>query len=530
MSVIRCVVCREEIDLSEDRYSCRECTNYNVCSRCYEDEESEISHEHKLHRVRGTILPKRLYTYRDPRSGKSLILTNCAGVLPGSEILCEAQKESTKKMNGTAKAVLTLLDFGPICPKTDDLEEIEVIDSEEEEEEESIDDSVDEVASGRQSSLQKEETLLSKYAYGGGTVRSSIQNGVLYHLVRLRDVSNPDMLDSGFLSRAAAEATVFISRALKYCGGDVVVHCYLGVRRSPTMFAAWLATQNLTVDTALRMIGAEHANIEKWDVEYKRLRPEWVAWLRWWRSNWKVIQETWIYNHTNEIQGWNRMFAQISGKEIVDEEINEIIEERKREHTTVIPDDEEEDEDEDEDEDEGSEEESDNSDSDSDDDNSESESSDDEGEEDENEEKEEVEINDEEEIVVVKKGKKKAVSKPSVNAKKSVNNNVEPKKQDDEDSESESESELPKNKSRRVIDDDEDEDEDKNEDKKAEGNNKNENNEVKPTDKKEVEKEKKKMAPPPEKKARSNLTFKYTDGEPSKVQSSLMSFFTVKKK
>ena len=202
-NVIKCVVCHEEIDLSEDRYTCRECANYNICSQCYEDEESDVSHEHKLHRVRGTICPKRLYTYRDSHSGRSLILTNCAGVLPGSEILRETEKVTSKKANGTAKAVLTLLDFGPVCPKTDDLEEIEIIDSEEEEDnDDDGDDGVDEIASGRGSSLQKEEAMLSKYAYGGGTVRSSVQNGVVYHLVRLRDVSNPSMLDAGFLSRA----------------------------------------------------------------------------------------------------------------------------------------------------------------------------------------------------------------------------------------------------------------------------------------------------------------------------------------
>lgn len=493
MSIIKCVLCGDEIDLSEDRYACKECQNYVVCSRCYEDEESEITHEHKLHRVRGTILPKRLYTYRDPRTGKSLILANCAGVLPGSEILHADKKESANKASGTAKAVLTLLDFGPICPKTDDLEDIEVVDSEEEEDDD--DDGVDEIASGRASSLQKEEAMLSKYAYGNGTVRSSVQNGVVFHLVRLRDVSNPGMLDSGLLSRAAAEATVFITRALKYCGGDVVVHCYLGVRRSPTMFAAWLATQNLTVDTALRMIGTEHADVEKWDVEYKRLRPEWVEWLRWWRSNWKVVQESWIYNHPNEILGWNKMFAQVSGKEIVDEEINEIIEERKSEHKPVSFNEE--------DDEEGSGDES-GSGSESEESGSGSEESEgeSENEEDENESEDEDEDEDGDEPI---NDKIKTIGKTDTG------------KQNPSKAETVYEDQPQKPNSRRVIDDDSDDDGDdeSNADDEKTENKKN---------------EEEKAVPPPEKKVKSNITFKYTDGEPSKVQSSLMSFFAVKKK
>lgn len=92
------------------------------------------------------------------------------------------------------------------------------------------------------------------------------------------DVTEPKHLPAAIAIRLLPETTSFINAGLQH--GNVLVHCELGKRRSPTMVAAYLATQRMTVDEAIGTLGY------KWSDALAAQRPLWMQWLRPWSKLW----------------------------------------------------------------------------------------------------------------------------------------------------------------------------------------------------------------------------------------------------
>lgn len=276
MAALVCAGCGDAVPLSRDHYECggRCGERFALCAVCHEDDDADApgaAHPHPLRFVRGRLVAQALLTRRDAASSHSVVLTNCAGVLPRSPLFAAS----------SVRAVLTLLD----APSSDD----------------------DDDDDGNR--LQPEQTALRDYAYAGGTVRSSVRAGVVYHWTPLADVSDPRMLRDT-LDDTVAEACSFVTHALEH-GNDVAVHCYLGMRRSPTMLAAWMVTRaGTTVDAALKAIGSEHADAHGWESEFRRLRPGWVEFLHRWRMSWRVEMERWQAENSKLVSRWDELFEQ----------------------------------------------------------------------------------------------------------------------------------------------------------------------------------------------------------------------------
>ncbi|KAL6056394.1 coiled-coil domain-containing glutamate-rich protein 1 [Balamuthia mandrillaris] len=289
---VSCDVCGSLLDAQRDpRYSCDEC-GYDVCEDCFME---EIDHEHPLAFVKPKLRAKLLFSFKDKQTGHTLFLSNYALAVPGSPYLSRYQ----------IKAVLSVMDF-----EDEELPDDEGNNNPNHEKDETF--ALGQIFFGQQQ--QRMRTRSSSHNKQQQQRRhTTVVNRVLYHNINIPDLQDPHLLGEYGAHCVMEEGTCFLHDMLRDCGGNVLVHCKEGQRRSPTMFLAWMVTRGMRLSEAIDTLGkGYHDPVDgyDWKSRYVRTRGPWIEYLKqhWGKANaWKRHQLKWRVENKAKVTLWRRL-------------------------------------------------------------------------------------------------------------------------------------------------------------------------------------------------------------------------------
>jgi protein-tyrosine phosphatase len=155
------------------------------------------------------------------------------------------------------------------------------------------------------------------------------ESGVLYYNLRIADVSNPSILlrpkeaGNGMSANDVfCREVAFVEERLKN-GGNVLVHCKQGRRRSPTAFLAFLISQGLRLHHAIQLIGSSYTGEDDWADGYRRHRAQWISSLSNFESKFRSLIDAFTENHP-------QLFKAFQGHTWNEQDQNDLEERRRK--------------------------------------------------------------------------------------------------------------------------------------------------------------------------------------------------------
>eukprot|EP01127_Copromyxa_protea_P002514 TRINITY_DN12401_c0_g1_i1.p1 TRINITY_DN12401_c0_g1~~TRINITY_DN12401_c0_g1_i1.p1 ORF type:complete len:354 (+),score=89.26 TRINITY_DN12401_c0_g1_i1:19-1080(+) len=269
-----CVSCKEPITPFMTHWKCSQCASVYMCEDCVLNEET---HKHPMNKVKGERRELVHFEYQDKKkTGNTLYLSEFTCAIPGSATIRDKD----------IKSVLSVMDFD-----------------------------------GGGDGLKDLRTVFHKPGVYTQTTRTQ---GVVYHNVAVPDYRDPAKLSTTTynLVTLLCETTVFIDEALKH--GNVLLHCQMGQRRSPTILIAWLITRGMQVDKAIDYISERYVNQRDWARGYRKERAKWVTKLQMWKRKYSQLRKYWKDTNKTMTQLWQELCGEEDGSASENEEPKKI--------------------------------------------------------------------------------------------------------------------------------------------------------------------------------------------------------------
>lgn len=107
----------------------------------------------------------------------------------------------------------------------------------------------------------------------------------------------------------SGETTSYIDEALKH--GNVLLHCQLGQRRSPTILTAWFVTRGLSVEKAIDFISDHYVNQKNWGNSYRKERSKWISKLQAFKKKHPELRKYWRKSHVDLMKSWDNTYDEL---------------------------------------------------------------------------------------------------------------------------------------------------------------------------------------------------------------------------